>query len=107
MPGLRSRPRWWRLAAGRRQGEWNVGAAGGVAGGLAPLVIIRSGTKGPHKSRQRGEYQPFILFIQILTVVMLETIIRGSGIPSWLDPGAIAFVPAVLTGTVPGFSFFS
>jgi uncharacterized membrane protein YfcA len=86
-----------------------VGAAGGVMGGLAAFpsafVAIWCGTKGWDKSRQRGVYQPFILIMQVLGLLMLryaapDSSGRGLGATAW------TFVPAALLGTCCGLAIF-
>jgi uncharacterized protein len=86
-----------------------VGVAGGVTGGLAALpgavVTIWCGTKGWDKARQRGVYQPFILVMQVLALLMVRSVAPvapGAG----LAVAAWTFVPAALLGTCCGLAIF-
>ncbi|MGG5823883.1 TSUP family transporter [Falsiroseomonas sp. HW251] len=85
-----------------------AGVAGGITGGLAAfpgaLVTIWCSMKGWDKNRQRGVYQPYILIMQILTLVLLRTVTSGS----WPGIAATAwtFVPAALMGTCCGLAIF-
>ena len=80
-----------------------VGFLGGITGGLAGFpgaaVTIWCGMRGWDKRRQRGIYQPFILTMQILALLLIQfmraTVTRDAGLG--LDP--LQFVPAALLGT--------
>jgi uncharacterized protein len=86
-----------------------VGAAGGVMGGLAAFpsafVAVWCSTKGWDKVRQRGVYQPFILIMQALALVMLRYAVPDSS-GRGLGPVAWTFVPAALLGTCCGLAIF-
>ncbi|HVC62090.1 MAG TPA: sulfite exporter TauE/SafE family protein [Acetobacteraceae bacterium] len=87
-----------------------VGFLGGITGGLAGFpgaaVTIWCGMRGWDKQRQRGIYQPFILIMQVLGVVLIEVIRmssargQGPGLPS------LQFVPVALLGTWFGLAIF-
>jgi uncharacterized membrane protein YfcA len=86
-----------------------VGVAGGVTGGLAAfpgaIVTIWCGTKGWYKAHQRGVYQPFILVMQLLALLMIQCvtpITPGAG----LGAAAWTFIPAALLGTCCGLAIF-
>jgi uncharacterized membrane protein YfcA len=85
------------------------GAAGGVMGGLAAFpsafVAIWCGTKGWDKARQRGVYQPFILIMQVLALLLLQWAAPHREGPS-LSVAAWTFVPAALLGTCCGLAIF-
>lgn len=95
-------------------GAWGDGAAGflgGITGGLAgfpgALVTIWCGFKGWDKTRQRGVYQPFILIMQMLTLVAIYLMrVPAAGAGGKLDGFAYLYVPAALLGTWCGLSFF-
>jgi len=83
-----------------------AGALGGLAGGLAGLsgsfVTIWCSMRGWDKHAQRAVYQPFILIMQVWTLVCLR----------WYAPtGAsllegFGFVPFALLGGVAGFAIY-
>ena len=87
-----------------------VGFLGGITGGLAGFpgatVTIWCGMRGWDKRRQRGIYQPFILIMQVLALLLIQimrpAITRSVG-PS-LAP--LEFVPAALLGTWFGLAIF-
>jgi len=88
----------WRDAA--------AGALGGLAGGLAGLsgsfVTIWCSMRGWDKGAQRAVYQPFILVMQIWTLVCLH----------WHAPtqaplsDGFGFVPFALLGGIAGFAIY-
>lgn len=87
-----------------------IGFLGGITGGLAGLpgaaVTIWCGMRGWDKRYQRGIYQPFILIMQVLALVLIE-VMRPRTLPGGgLNVGALAFVPAALLGTVFGLTIF-
>jgi uncharacterized membrane protein YfcA len=87
-----------------------VGFLGGITGGFAGFpgstVTIWCGIKGWSKQRQRAIYQPFILIMQILALLLLQST-RPSGM---LDAGPgfdpLQFIPAALLGTWFGLTIF-
>jgi uncharacterized protein len=92
-----------------RGGAWTAviaGAFGGLAGGLAGLpgasVTIWCARRGWDKHQQRAVYQPFILAMQLVTLVFLR----------WLAPSHVqaaqgfAYVPFALFGAIGGFALY-
>lgn len=92
-----------------RGGLWTAaiaGALGGLTGGLAglpaPSVTIWCSMRGWDKQRQRALYQPYILVMQLLTMLCL----------SWQAPPAahaahdLAFVPFALFGAIGGLAVY-
>jgi len=92
-----------------RGGAWQdavAGALGGLAGGLAGLpgsfVAIWCSMRGWDKLRQRAVYQPFILVMQVVTIVCLR----------WQAPmhvdvvHGLSFVPFALLGAIGGLAVF-
>jgi uncharacterized protein len=83
-----------------------AGALGGLAGGLAGLsgafVAIWCSMRGWDKHAQRAVYQPFILVMQVWTLVCLR----------WHAPRGVSplegfgFVPFALLGGVAGFAIY-
>jgi uncharacterized membrane protein YfcA len=83
-----------------------AGALGGLAGGLASLpgmlVTVWCSMRGWDKLQQRAVYQPYILIMQIVTILCLQ----------WQAPIAmnatqdLRFVPFALLGAVGGFAAF-
>jgi uncharacterized protein len=83
-----------------------AGALGGLAGGLAgfpgSFVTIWCSMRGWDKLQQRAVYQPYILIMQIVTILCLQ----------WQAPidvhatQAVRFVPFALLGAIGGFAAF-
>ena len=88
----------------------SVGFLGGITGGLAGFpgaaVTIWCGMRGWDKRRQRGIYQPFILIMQVLALLLIQimrpSVTRSVG-PSLVP---LAFVPVALLGTWFGLAIF-
>jgi hypothetical protein len=62
--------------------------------------------QGWDKARQRGVYQPFILTMQILALVVIHLMSRNAAWSNDLDPATLAFVPLALLGTWFGLLIF-
>jgi uncharacterized protein len=88
----------WRDAA--------AGALSGLAGGLAGLsgsfVTIWCSMRGWGKDAQRAVYQPFILVMQIWTLVCLH-FIAAEHAPLFED---VTFVPFALLAGIAGFAIY-
>ena len=86
-----------------------AGFLGGITGGLAgfpgAFVTIWCSLKGWDKARQRGVYQPFILSMQPVTLIVIH-LMRPSSSTQQLDWKALAFVPAALLGAWFGLRIF-
>jgi uncharacterized membrane protein YfcA len=97
---LRSGPYWDAV----------IGVAGGVTGGLAAFpgafVTVWCGMKGWEKTRQRGVYQPFILAMQVLALLMIRGTAPVAEHGSEVAAVAWTFVPAALLGTCCGLAIF-
>jgi uncharacterized membrane protein YfcA len=95
-----------RVAAGGAVSAALAGALGGLTGGLAglpaPSVTIWCSMRGWDKQRQRAVYQPYILVMQLLTIVCLN----------WQAPAAaqaardLTFVPFALFGAIGGLAVY-
>ncbi len=87
-----------------------AGFLGGITGGLAgfpgAFVTIWCGLKGWDKAHQRGVYQPFILSMQPVTLVVIHLMRPASSTQAPLDWKALAFVPAALLGAWFGLRIF-
>jgi len=87
-----------------------AGFLGGVTGGLAGFpgasVTIWCGLKGWDKARQRGVYQPFILCMQPVTLLVIWLMRPASANTMHLDWNTLAFVPAALLGAWCGLRIF-
>ena len=87
-----------------------AGFFGGITGGLAAFpgaaVTVWCNMQGWDKARQRGVYQPFILTMQILALVVIHLMSRNAAWSSDLDPATLAFVPLALLGTWFGLLIF-
>jgi uncharacterized membrane protein YfcA len=92
-----------------RGGAWTAviaGALGGITGGLAGLpgvsATIWCSRRGWDKQQQRAVYQPYILIMQLLTIVWLR----------WQAPldlqvaRDLAFVPFALVGAIGGLALY-
>ena len=98
--------RQMRIVRGDAWGDAIAGALGGLTGGLASLpgmlVTIWCSMRGWDKRQQRAVYQPYILIMQIVTILCLQ----------WQAPIDIRatqdlrFVPFALLGAVGGFAAF-
>ena len=100
----------WVVRSNSSLADACIGFLGGITGGLAGFpgaaVTIWCSMRSWDKRRQRGIYQPFILFMQVLALLLIElmrsTIPLGAGLG--LDP--VMFVPPALLGTWLGLGIF-
>jgi uncharacterized membrane protein YfcA len=87
-----------------------AGFLGGLTGGLAgfpgAFVTIWCGLKGWDKARQRGVYQPFILCMQPVSLIVIYLMRPSSSTAAQLDWKTLAFVPAALLGAWFGLRIF-
>jgi uncharacterized membrane protein YfcA len=87
-----------------------AGFLGGVTGGLAGFpgasVTIWCGLKGWDKARQRGVYQPFILSMQPIALIVIALMRPASASAAQLDWKSLAFIPAALLGAWFGLRIF-
>ena len=87
-----------------------VGFLGGITGGIAAFpgapVTIWCGFKGWSKERQRGLFQPFILILQLASLLLLSLGAVPASRPVGLDLAGLAFVPAMVLGTTMGLALF-
>jgi uncharacterized membrane protein YfcA len=87
-----------------------AGFLGGVTGGLAGFpgasVTIWCGLKGWDKARQRGVYQPFILSMQPIALIVIALMRPASASAAQLDWKTLAFIPAALLGAWFGLRIF-
>jgi uncharacterized membrane protein YfcA len=100
-----------RPTISRRMGPLSdicVGALGGLTAALAGgvFVTIWCAMKGWDKARQRGVYQPFILMMQPVTLIVLFLMRRASLEPAPSDWLTLAFVPPALLGAWIGLHVF-
>ena len=100
----------WEVRSNSSVADACIGFLGGITGGLAGFpgaaVTIWCSMRNWDKRRQRGIYQPFILFMQVLALLLIEfmrsSIPLGAGLG--LDP--VMFVPPALLGTWLGLGIF-
>ena len=92
-----------------RGGNWTgalAAAFGGLAGGLAGLpgasVTIWCSMRGWDKQQQRAVYQPYILAMQLLTIICLHWLAPSHALPA----RDLAFVPFALFGAMGGFALY-
>src|SRR5207247_1566771 len=87
-----------------------AGFLGGITGGLAgfpgAFVTIWCGLKGWDKARQRGVYQPFILSMQPVTLIVIYLMRPSSSTAAQMDWKVLVFLPAALLGTWFGLNIF-
>jgi uncharacterized membrane protein YfcA len=87
-----------------------AGFLGGLTGGLAGFpgasVTIWCGLKGWDKVRQRGVYQPFILSMQPVALIVIALMRPASASATQLDWKTLAFIPAALLGAWFGLRIF-
>ena len=87
-----------------------AGFLGGLTGGLAgfpgAFVTIWCGLKGWDKARQRGVYQPFILGMQPITLLVIHLMRPPSSTVTQLDWKTMTFIPAALLGAWFGWRIF-
>jgi uncharacterized membrane protein YfcA len=87
-----------------------AGFLGGLTGGLAgfpgAFVTIWCGMKGWDKARQRGLYQPFILSMQPVTLIVIYLMTPSSSQTTQLDWKSLVFIPAALLGAWFGLRIF-
>jgi len=90
--------------------DTGIGFLGGITGGLAgfpgALVTIWCGLKGWDKARQRGVYQPFILVMQPIALLVIWLMRPSPLNAAQFDWQTLAFVPAALLGTWFGLRIF-
>ena len=77
-----------------------------VAGFPGAFVTIWCGLKGWDKARQRGLYQPFILFMQPVGLIAIHLMRPASSTAAQLNWASLAFVPAALLGAWFGLCVF-
>jgi uncharacterized protein len=87
-----------------------AGFLGGLTGGLAGFpgasVTIWCGLKGWDKVRQRAVYQPFILSMQPVALIVIALMRPASASATQLDWKTLAFIPAALLGAWFGLRIF-
>jgi uncharacterized protein len=93
-----------------RIADLGVGFLGGITGGLAGFpgaaVTVWCGMRGWDKRRQRGTYQPFILIMQVLALLVIHVMRQSAPHAAGADFGLLQFVPAALLGTWFGLAIF-
>ena len=97
---LRTRPLWDACAG------FLGGLTGGLAGFPGAFVTIWCGLKGWDKVRRRGVYQPFILGMQPVTLIVIYLMRPPSVTATQMDFGTLVFVPAALLGAWLGLRIF-
>jgi len=95
-----------RVVSGSVWRDAVAGALGGLAGGLAgfpgSFVTIWCSMRGWDKLQQRAVYQPYILAMQIVTIICLRAIAPSHGSVA----GGLIFVPFALLGAIAGLAVF-
>jgi uncharacterized membrane protein YfcA len=90
--------------------DFLMGLLGGITGGAAgfpgAFVTIWCSMKGWDKTRQRAVFQPFILIMQVVALLLISLLRRqGAGGPG-LDTNDLLFIPASLLGTSIGLALY-
>jgi uncharacterized membrane protein YfcA len=87
-----------------------AGFLGGITGGLAGFpgapVTIWCGLRGWGKRQQRGVFQPFILIMRALALVLIQAMRPHVVGDHALDFETLAFIPTALLGTWFGLTNF-
>jgi hypothetical protein len=90
--------------------DFATGLLGGITGGAAgfpgAFVTIWCSMKGWDKSRQRAVFQPFILIMQVLALLVISLLHRRSTGGLGFDPTDLLFIPASLFGTSLGLALY-
>jgi uncharacterized membrane protein YfcA len=90
--------------------DFVTGLLGGITGGAAgfpgAFVTIWCSMKGWDKARQRAVFQPFILIMQVLALITISLLHRGSAGGLGFDPTDLLFIPASLFGTSLGLALY-
>jgi uncharacterized membrane protein YfcA len=90
--------------------DFVTGLLGGITGGAAgfpgAFVTIWCSMKGWDKSRQRAVFQPFILIMQVLALMIISLLHRQSAGGLGFDPTDLLFIPASLFGTSLGLALY-
>lgn len=98
------------ITAGGNLADACMGFLGGVTGGLAGFpgaaVTVWCGMRGWEKRRQRGIFQPFILIMQVLALLLIQVMRTSSVHGLGLDYASLQFIPIALLGTWFGLSIF-
>ena len=95
-----------RVVAGGTWLDVLTGGLGGITGGLAglpaPFVTIWCSMRGWDKLRQRAVYQPYILVMQLVTLLWLNWT-APAGAPAAED---LKYMPFALLGAIAGIGLF-
>jgi uncharacterized membrane protein YfcA len=90
--------------------DFVAGTLGGITGGAAgfpgAFVTIWCGMKGWEKPRQRAVFQPFILIMQVFTLLSISFVRHQSAGGLGFDPTNLLFIPASLLGTWGGLALY-
>jgi uncharacterized protein len=90
--------------------DFVTGLLGGITGGAAgfpgAFVTIWCSMKGWDKTRQRAVFQPFILIMQVLALMIISLVHRRSTGGLGFDPTDLLFIPASLLGTSVGLALY-
>jgi uncharacterized membrane protein YfcA len=91
--------------------DFITGLLGGITGGAAgfpgAFVTIWCSMKGWDKARQRAVFQPFILIMQVATLLAISLAHRHGGGSVGFDINNLLYIPASLLGTSLGLALYS
>ena len=82
------------------------GVTGGAVGFPGAFITIWCGLKGWDKTRQRAVFQPFILIMQVATLLAISIGRHFSGSNVNFDIANLLFIPASLLGTSLGLALY-
>jgi uncharacterized membrane protein YfcA len=106
--GLLKRP--VSVRSGNRMWDVLTGCIGGFTGGLAGFpgaaVTVWCGMQGWNKRRQRAIYQPYILVMQILGLLVIRVLQPAAAPAGKAAIDILPFVPAALLGAWMGLKIF-
>ena len=106
--GLFKRP----VSVQTNNGMWDVltGCLGGITGGLAGFpgaaVTVWCSLQGWNKRRQRAIYQPYILVMQILGLLVIRVLHPAADPAGKVAMDILPFVPVALLGAWIGLKIF-
>ncbi len=90
--------------------DFITGLLGGITGGAAgfpgAFITIWCSMKGWDKARQRAVFQPFILIMQVLALIIISLLHRRGTGGLGVNPADLLFIPASLFGTSIGLALY-
>ena len=98
---VRSSNGMWDVLTG-----WFGGVSGGVAGFPGAAGTIWCGMQVWPKRKQRAIYQPYILIMQVLGLMLIRVLHPAAAPAAGIAKDILPFVPAALLGALAGLAIF-